>query len=397
VLKCAEIGAKFGTNSPVIGPRAEVRLPRWHHTSVASSQFPGLPGWTRATCLGCAGLVKATRDAHVLVGGRRDGTALFAIGVEPQNVLAEEPEAVMSEPLLLFGVAHRGCLAQARERLRSGQVDLPAELPLMSADEIEELPEEYHHPPTGKFCPFCGSDEALTVEHVWPQWMSRALRKHVGAKQHERPFAVSVAGAKRVSRAIDVEAPACALCNNHWLSVLEQDVRPVLEPMLLGEGRILSRTHQLLLATWAVKTVLMFDAATGADAVIPMGYYREFAQLRAPLPSTQVWLGAYSGIRPGLAWRQALWVDVPSEEAPNAFVTTFTAYRVVFQVAGHFVRDASFRDRRYQFASGVHRIWPVEPGSIRWPSRKFIFGDGSLEVFAGSFSDGQPQNEEARS
>lgn len=356
--------------------------------------FPGLPGWTRANCLGCGGLVKATRDAHVLIGGRRDGTALFVIGVEPQNVLAEEPEAVMSEPLLLFGVAHRRCLAQARDRLRSGQVDLPTDLPLMSADDIEQLPEEYHHPPTGKFCPFCGSDEALTVEHVWPQWMSRALRKHVGAKQHERPFAISVPGAKRVSHAIDVEAPACELCNNRFLSVLEQDVSPVLELMLLGEERVLNRAQQLLLATWAVKTALMFDASTGKDAVIPMGYYREFAQLRAPLPSTQVWLGAYSGIRPGLAWRQALWIDVPLDVAPNAFVTTFTAYRVVFQVAGHFVRAASFRDRRYQFASGIHRIWPVEPGSIRWPSRKLAFGDESLEAFAGSFDDGHRANSE---
>jgi hypothetical protein len=149
-----------------------------------------------------------------------------------------------------------------------------------------------------------------------------------------------------------------------------ESLRPVartLEPMVLGEERILSRAHQLLLATWAAKTALMFDASTGTEAVIPMGYYREFAQLRAPLPSTQVWLGAYAGARPGLAWRHALWLDVPLEEIPNAFVTTFTAYRVVFQVAGHFVKDAAFRDRRYQFASGIHRIWPLEPGSIRLP------------------------------
>lgn len=355
----------------------------------SAPSFPGIPGWTRGTCLGCGGLVKAARDAHVLVGGRRDGTALFVIGVEPQNVLAEEPNAVMSEPLLLLGVAHRACLAQARQRLRSGQIDLPPELPVLKADEIEELPEEYHHPPTGKFCPFCSSDEALTVEHVWPQWISRALRQHVGAQQHERAFTLSVAGAKRSSYTIDLEAPACALCNNRWLSVLEQDVRPILEPMLLGEERILSRDQQLLLATWAVKTALMFDAATGKDAVIPMGYFREFALLRAPLPSTQVWVGAYLGARPGLAWRQSLWIGVPADGWPNAFVTTFTAFRVVFQVAGHFVRDASIRDRRYQFASGIHRIWPVEPGSIRWPSRKLVFGDESLEAFAASFDDGQ--------
>lgn len=35
-------------------------------------------------------------------------------------------------------------------------------------------------------------------------------------------------------------------------------------------------TEQRLLATWAVKTALMFDAVTGKDAVIPSAFIQSF-------------------------------------------------------------------------------------------------------------------------
>jgi hypothetical protein len=351
-------------------------------------QFPGLPGWTRGSCLGCAGVVKAARHAHVVLGGRRDGSGLVVFGAKADAMLAEELDALPRDSLFLLGVAHRECIESARDRLHRGQAELPAVLPDLLAEEIDELPEEFHHPPTGKFCPLCGSSD-ITVEHVWPLWMSRALRKHIGAGESDRPF--TMRDDKRRSRTIDIEAPACGLCNSRWLSVLEQDVRPILEPMVLGqEERILSREEQLLLATWALKTVLMFDVASGDQAVIPMGYYREFANLRTPLPSTQIWIGAYLGNAPVLAYRDALWIDIPHDEPPNAFVATITAFRVVFQVVGHFVKAASFRDRRYQFAPAIHRIWPVASGSVRWPARNNAFGDESLREFAHSFEGRHP-------
>lgn len=352
-------------------------------------QFPGLPGWTRARCLGCDGVVKAARHPYVVIGGRRDGSGLLVIGAKADAVLAEELEALGNEPFHLFGVAHRACLPIARERLHRRNVDLPDALPLITTDEIDELPEEFHHPPTGRLCPLCGSEDKLTDEHVWPLWFSRVLRKHAGASQDVRPFTVSMHGRERRVRMIDLTAPICSLCNGRWLSVLEQDVRPILEPMILGEERVLSRDAQLLLATWAAKTVLMFDVASG-EAVIPMGYYREFANLRAPLPSTRIWIGAYREHSSAFALREALWIDIPPDERPNAYATTITAFRVVFQVFGHFVKAASFHDRRYQFASAIHRIWPIAPGAIRWPPRNVAFGDESLRDFATSFEGRHP-------
>src|SRR6266540_5406612 len=108
----------------------------------AADTFPGVPGWRRSACLGCGERVVAARHAHVLIGGRRDGTALLIIGLEADRAMAEEPDALMSHgDTYLLGVAHRPCVDQARRQLRLGRVPLPADLPLLRVEDIDELPE----------------------------------------------------------------------------------------------------------------------------------------------------------------------------------------------------------------------------------------------------------------
>ena len=69
-------------------------------------------------------------------------------------------------------------------------------------------------------------------------------------------------GPRRI-RSLDLTAPICVTCNNRWLAVLENDVQPVLAPLIRGEERTLAPREQQLLATWAVKTTLMLDLWTG--------------------------------------------------------------------------------------------------------------------------------------
>jgi len=36
----------------------------------------------------------------------------------------------------------------------------------------------------------------------------------------------------------------CAACNNGWMSNLENQAKPLVEPMLHGRGRVFHRAHQ---------------------------------------------------------------------------------------------------------------------------------------------------------
>ena len=135
---------------------------------------------------------------------------------------------------------------------------------------------------------------------------------------------------------------------------------------------------------WAVKTALMLDLASG-NPLIATGFYYDLRLRRCPLPSQVVWLGAYRDSQYA-AWasHQALHVGISTIEPPNAFVSTFTAFRAVFQVVGHLTRGNMNLDDRRLLAAALARIWPPRDEPIDWPPRKLAFGDESLAELAQS-------------
>ncbi len=359
------------------------------------SAFQGdLPGSRRSPCLGCDGPVRSARDAHVRVGGTRDGSWLALIDAEPNSIPVTDSARIPQRDIFLLGLAHRSCIDLARRRLVERSVALPDELPTLVVEEIpDDEPEHMHLPPTEGRCPFCGLTDSLTDEHVWPGWVSRELRGE------GRTLTLGVNGQEpKPVRSIPITVPLCEQCNNRWLSVLENDVRPILQPMIHGGNHDLTPAAQQLLATWAVKTALMIDLTEPDSSIIPVGFYRQFRQQRRALPNTVVWTAGYLGSR-WAAWaaRQPLHLGSPPPTRPNAFLTTFTVHRVVFQVCGYFTRGgATVNDRRWQFAPALEAIWPPRNEVIRWPRNGCAFGDDELQELAVSFDSGSPSEMSAR-
>lgn len=345
-----------------------------------------LPGSKRSPCLGCDTPVIASRHAHVSFGGTRDGTALIVFEVFPQLSLTTEDERLLrARTLYLLGLAHRECAGLARERLQREEVNLPDELPLLKIEEIDnpdEMPPPLHEPPTGERCPFCGSSDRVTEEHVWPKWVSRALRQ-----VSEEPFRITAGGRARSAQVFNITAPVCHECNTRWLSTLENDVRPILAPMIVGESRKLWAEDQEKLAAWAAKTALMIDLSQKGKSMIPEGYFRELRLRRTALPSQVVYISAYGGSTwAGWAHGLGLRADGAAESAsPAGFVITFTVFRVVFQVMGHFASgEVRLNEGRWQYAAAIERIWPRWKLPVEWPKSTSVFFDKSLEEFANS-------------
>jgi hypothetical protein len=65
-------------------------------------------------------------------------------------------------------------------------------------------------------------------------------------------------------------------------------------------------------------------------------------------------------------------------------VSTFTAFRVVFQVFGHFSRGGAQMDDRRPVAAASAPIWPPQGRPIDWPPNRLAFGDDSLAELAQS-------------
>jgi hypothetical protein len=346
---------------------------------------PGIPGWRRASCLGCDCLVVQARDGYVEFGGTRNGSYLIMYGDAPLRVRSTDVDGPPDEPLYLLGVAHQACAEQAFSRIRAGTATLAPELPTMQVEQGAHLPEvayTLHLPPQPEACPFCDTTKDLTREHVWPDWYSKLL----GAR------GATLRGAHVARGRIDLTVPVCRTCNNTWMSVLENDIRPLLVAMIdAGSGSVpplrLSTADQTLLAVWAVKTAYLLDAHQ--QPAVPRGFLHEFARRRRPNESTVVWVAAYT---PNLAARSEkraldfLGPDGPTNNSPNAFLVTFTMLNVLFQVVGHFNGGPMrIRDDRSHYRDALFQLWPTAR-DISWPP-SFGFSDSSWADLTASITD----------
>lgn len=347
----------------------------------------GPPGSKRSPCLGCGQRVQSARDPHVQIAGTRDGSWLAMLGARPGLIPVTDPGRIPDKGVFLLGFAHRGCIDEARARLTAGQARLPDDLrEVVVEGATDDPPENLDLPPRPDQCPFCEGSGRLSDEHVWPAWMIQEFRR----LNNGAPFTFGQGDEPaRLTRRPDLTVPVCEHCNNRWLSVQENDVKAVLRPIVLGTDCDLTPSAQALLATWAVKTALMINLLDPASAFIPLGRYREFGQERRALSSTVVWIGGYVGMR-FVAWtsQSPLYLGDPRPELPNAFVTTFTAFRVVFQVLGYFTKGGATLTDGRPASLALHRIWPPRRETLRWPRAGLAFADESLAELAASFDHG---------
>ena len=198
-----------------------------------------------------------------------------------------------------------------------------------------------------KACIFCGTvHDHLTREHVIPQWARRAFdikgpvtldAREEGLNQRRRVAAMQALD-------ITLDDAICEDCNSVWLSRQERAVKPVLAPMPVSARQVtLSPASQKLLATWAVKTVLLLELAfrqmypasrpaEGYEASQP-----EFAWLRAssePPPRSRVWMGCWDCQQtvPVRYAPSSAPLPTPDGSRVEGHFATFTLGYVAFQV-----------------------------------------------------------------
>lgn len=176
-------------------------------------------------------------------------------------------------------------------------------------------------------------------------------------------------------------------CNGGWMSVLENEARPFLQPMLEGRGRALHEHGQHLVATWAYKTALMLNFAipehtqAASDAE-----YRYLYEQRHPPPSARVFMFAYEDdIKATATFRQhPLWIGssekLDSRGAFDGYTMTFSVAQLGFQVFNTTVPDQDYVVHE-AWSSRIQRIWPPAGKSLTWTPRPAL-STGDFVSFA---------------
>ena len=200
----------------------------------------------------------------------------------------------------------------------------------------------------------------MTREHVWPRWLSALIsdpEDHFFSTRDTEEGKWEWRGGR-----IDVTVKrVCGTCNSGWMSSLEATARPLLTRMIGGDVLVLDETQQRLVATWAVKTALMFDLMS-RERLFPDEYFEAFFKAQVPVPGTVVRLGGYYEDR----WSTRFQRDVLSRKGDDIVLTTMQFHAMVLQTVLDVPMDPSFVNLKTIPAGVIVRIWPVL-GKRRFP------------------------------
>lgn len=243
-----------------------------------------------------------------------------------------------------------------------------------------------------RFCVFCLSDENLSGEHVWPEW----VRKHLPLRADQRfPHVWTQAGEVVRERtnmplaSITIRR-VCEPCNTGWMARIEEAAEPVLADLIKGNPRTLDQEAMTIAATWGyLKTLVVDLAMNGKQTLVTPVVHAWFRQFQRPPDSALVALACYGGVRHALysmSGRNPF--NIPADTGGSYTVHMYTMIlgvgHLVVKVAGHHLPipvnlDPAAGDRK--FAS---RIWPQPDGAVRWPPSSML-DDTSLKEFARRF------------
>jgi hypothetical protein len=236
-----------------------------------------------------------------------------------------------------------------------------------------------------KVCEYCGR-AGSSREHVWPRWVREhalltmgvedvAVQDYVGHKEQRGRPREKLAWRGGHSRLSLTIRDVCAECNTGWMSRLEQDVRPVLQPMIEGKSVAIDSQQSSHLQAWAAKTALNF-AIAGRRALtrpIPRSFANDLYAHRngsAAPPHVQVMVAKYTSLGQ-FAYRhmlaQGFGISPASGEELIIQRTIFIVGHAVFLVRRADKREG-FRLQPGETSAAFRPIFEVPPGrEIPWP------------------------------
>jgi hypothetical protein len=146
-------------------------------------------------------------------------------------------------------------------------------------------------------CIFCGSQERLSGEHVYANWLREFLPRRVKYTSHWVSQDGGDVKRGKLSRPGDPFSQrlriVCKNCNSGWMSQLQTASKPFLVPLLQGEWPALDAPAQLAVARWITMTSMVIEFADPPTAEVPWTHRADFSETRSIQPNWHVWIGRH--------------------------------------------------------------------------------------------------------
>ena len=178
----------------------------------------------------------------------------------------------------------------------------------------------------------------------------------------------------------------CGPCNSGWMSVIQNQTKPILLPLLGGDRLTLRKRDQAILATWVTMFAMVaeFRLRSGDLTAITADERKQFMKTKNPLPNWKIWIGAIDDENwKGRYIHTTLPVyssndvvkrtgdDVP---VPNTQTTTFVVNKLYVHAISSSVVDIQVQKISSKL---VQQIWPLLSKTVKWPPRLLSPADAS--------------------
>lgn len=248
-------------------------------------------------------------------------------------------------------------------------------------------------------CIFCGG-RANSKEHAWPAWLLDLIR---GNKRSQIVAEMRHGLRCWYDAGVQIRCACKTVCNEGWMSRLEERAKPILSRLITGEHVEISAEQQLIISLWSLKTAMVFDVNTGYFAQDERDrlFRSQTGALDCPFPPVAwFWLATYQGANditscgallqavgiPGKGSR----IGDPARGFPMSGCTfTISAGQFVIQLLASRTPSEQAGLQAYVHANSprwdrfTRQIWPLVTHHVTFPPQEVLDDAGvSLNDFA---------------
>jgi hypothetical protein len=231
---------------------------------------------------------------------------------------------------------------------------------------------------TNVLCIFCNQRRPRAVEDIISNWIAREFDP-VGAITTD--FITAMPGEAVTHRSQQFGNLAtlklkrvCQVCNTGWMSVIENETRPILAPLIHGQASRLTLAEQVQLTLWAQLKTLSLDAyyldTYQGIQHLPDRVFQGFETQRQPIEQSTVTLGCYLPPQNGvmLPWARYLSSAPATEYTPSldVLIATFGFGHLLLQISIGAWHDETEHAAYSLVTPVMPQCWPPREDTLEW-------------------------------
>jgi hypothetical protein len=237
---------------------------------------------------------------------------------------------------------------------------------------------------TSETCIYCGG-KAGSEEHVFPQWLRERFTGS-GTIEHQVNISSPVRFMQGVKDVRIVVRSVCKTCNGRWMSVLQNEAKPIIEGLLDETFATLILEDCRLLTSWAVMSAMCLETRNERTHWLYNDLVRTLFYKNKSIPdNTDVWLCCWvNSPGPSYEVRKSGGKDI------SGYVFTFGFGNLVFQVL-HWMPIDSHKQQPKRIT--IEEPWdevliPIrypKDSAINWRPKKGIDGEVGFKKLESRF------------